>query len=54
MWNLTSFSLEIVSVSVQVRCMVCKNVPSAQKSFWTQSMLLLGDEALVKAQSVWR
>ena len=50
MWNLTSFYLEIVLVSVQERCTVCTKVPSAQKSFWSHPMVLLGDEAQVKAR----
>ena len=45
MWNLTSFWLEIVLVSVQDS----PNVPSAQKSFWMHRMVLLGDEAQVGA-----
>ena len=43
-WNLTSFSLEIVLVSV-IGARFAPNVPSAQKSFWTHPMVLLGDEA---------
>ena len=46
MWNLTSFWLEIVLVSVQDS----PNVPSAQKSFWMHSMVPLGDEAQVEAR----
>jgi hypothetical protein len=34
-------------VSVQDRCMVCAKVPYAQKSFWMQPMVHLGDEAQV-------
>ena len=48
MWNLLFVHLEIVLVSVQDRCMVCAKLPSAQKSFWTHSMVLLGDEAQVE------
>ena len=47
MWNLTSFTLEIVLGSEQDRC--TPNVPSAQKSFWTHPLGLLGDEAQVEA-----
>jgi hypothetical protein len=39
--------------AVQDRCMVSPTVPSAQKSFWTHPMILLGHEAQVKALSVW-
>ena len=49
MWNLTSFSLEIVLVSGKMGALFTPNVPSAQKSFWTHPMVLLGDEAQVKA-----
>ena len=49
MWNLTSFRLEIVLVSVQDRCMVCTRRTIPQKSFWTHSMVPLGDEAQVEA-----
>ena len=47
-WNLTSFSLEIVVVSV-IGARFAPNVPSAQKSFWTHPLVLLGDEAQVEA-----
>ena len=40
--------LEIVLVSVQDKCMVCATCTIAQKSFWTHSMVLLGDEAQVE------
>ena len=50
MWNLASFCLEIVLVSVQDGCMVCARIPLAQKSFWTHSMVPLGDEAQVEAR----
>jgi hypothetical protein len=32
-----------MSVSVQDRCTVCAELPYAWKSFWTQTMELLGD-----------
>jgi hypothetical protein len=48
MLNLVSVCLETVLVSVQDRFTVCAKVPSAQKSFWTHPMVLLGDEAKVK------
>ena len=41
MWNLVSFCLETVLVSVQDRCIVCAR--QAEKSFWTHPMELLGD-----------
>ena len=47
MWNLASFSFETVLVSVQDRCMVCAR---RTKSFWTHSMVPLGDEAQVEAR----
>jgi hypothetical protein len=34
---------------MQDRCMVCSNVPWGQKLFWMHPMVLLGDEAQVKA-----
>ena len=34
MWNLTSFRLETVLLSVQDRCMVCAKHTIAQKPFW--------------------
>ena len=51
MWNLTSFQLETVLVSVQDRCMVCaRRTIGSDKSFWTHLMLTLGDEAQVEAR----
>ena len=50
MWNLTSFHLEIVLVSVQDRCMVCaRRTIGSDKLFWTHLMVPLGDEAQVEA-----
>jgi hypothetical protein len=50
MWNLISVRLEIVLVSVQYRCSVCKNgaqfvlnVPPDRKSSWTHPVELLGE-----------
>ena len=37
-------------MSVHDRCTFCAHVPSAQKSLWTHPMVLLGDEAQVKAR----
>jgi hypothetical protein len=47
MWNHASFSLEIALLSMQDRCMACRK--RTQKSFWTLSVVPLGDEAQVKA-----
>ena len=49
-WNITSFHLETVLVSVQDRCMVCARCTMAYKSFWTHPMVPLGDEAQVEAR----
>jgi hypothetical protein len=43
MWNLISVYLETELAFVQDRCMVCANVPQAQKSFWMHTKELLGD-----------
>ena len=50
MWNIASLRLQTVLVSVQDRCMVCARRTIAYKSFWTQSMVPLGDEAQVEAR----
>ena len=50
MWNLTSFCLETMLVSVQDRCMVCARRTIAQKSFWMHQMLTLDDKAQVEAR----
>ena len=47
--NLISIHLETVLVSVQDWCTVCCKHTVAQKSFWKLQMVLLGDEAQVKA-----
>ena len=51
-----SCGISLLSVWRQCKCR-CKigahfapNVPSAQKSFWTHPMVLLGDEAQVEAR----
>jgi hypothetical protein len=50
MWDLTSFSLETMLVLVLDRYMVCaKMYHRLRKSFWMQLIVLLGDEAQVKA-----
>jgi hypothetical protein len=49
--ELCLFCLETVLVSVQDRCTVCTECTTGiEKSFWTHSMGLLGDEAQVEAQ----
>jgi hypothetical protein len=47
MWNLASFCLEIVLVSVQDRCMCLHQMYHQLKPLWTESMVLLGDKAQV-------
>ena len=49
MWNLVLVRLKAVLVSVQDRCMVCANIPKAQKLFWTHPMVLLGDVGHVES-----
>ena len=49
MWNPVSVRLEAVLVSVQDRCTVCAKRTIGSKMFWTHPMVLLGDEAEVKA-----
>ena len=43
LWNLTSFHLDTVLVSVQDGAWFALDVPLAYKSFWTHPMELLGD-----------
>ena len=50
MWNLTSFRLEIVLVSVQDRCMVCAKHSIGLDIVFNAPMVLLGDEAQVEAR----
>ena len=45
--SLVSVRLEIVLVLVQDTCTVCA-ICRAQKSFWTQPIVVLGDEARVQ------
>jgi hypothetical protein len=52
MWNLTSFHLETMLVSVQHRFTVCAQCIITQKSFQTHPMVLLGDVAQVRAQKL--
>ena len=49
-WNLTSFLLETVFVSVQDRCMVCARHTISSKIILMQPMVPLGDEARVEAR----
>ena len=48
-WNLTSFSLEIVLVSVQDRCMVWAKRTIGSEIILDAPLVLLGDEAQVEA-----
>ena len=49
MWNLVSVRLETVLVSVQDRCMVCAKRTIGSETVLDAPMVLLGDEAQVKA-----
>ena len=50
MWNLTSFHLETVLVSVQERCMVCARRTIGSEIILEHLMVPLGDEAQVEAR----
>ena len=50
LWNLTSFLLETVLVSVQDRCMVCARHTIGSEIVLDHSMVPLGDEAQVEAR----
>ena len=50
MCNLTCLPLEIVLVSVQDRSTVCAKRTISIEIIWTHPMVLLGDEAQVKAR----
>ena len=50
MWNLTSFSLEIVLVSVQDRCTVCAKRTIGLDIVFNAPIALLGDEAQLEAR----
>ena len=52
MGNLVSICLETVLVSLQDRCKVCAKHNMAQKSFWTNQMVLLGARLKWKLVSV--
>ena len=49
LWNLVSDCLEIVLVSVQHRCTVCTKRTIGLDIVFNASMVILGDEAQVKA-----
>ena len=51
MSNLVLIRLETVLVSVQIGAQFAPNIPWLRKSFCTQPMVLLGDEAQVEAHS---
>ena len=50
MWDLTSFSLETVLVSVQDRSTVCAKRTIGSEIILAHLLLLLGDETQVKAR----
>ena len=50
MWNLTSFHLETVLVSVQDRCMVCARCTIGLQIVLDTPKVPLGDEAQVEAR----
>ena len=54
MWCLTSFYFETVLVSVQDWCMVCAGRTIGSEIILDAPDRTLGDEAQVKARSVWR
>ena len=54
MWNLASFRLETVLVSVQDWCVVCARRTIGLEIILDTPDRTLGDEAQVKAPSVWR
>ena len=49
LWNLVSDHLEIVLVSVEDRCTVCTKRTRGSDIVFNVPMVLLGDEAQVKA-----
>jgi hypothetical protein len=49
MWNLTCFSLETLLVSVQDWCTVCAKCTIDSEIVLMQPIVLLGDEAQLKA-----
>jgi hypothetical protein len=51
-WKLILVHLEILLILMQDRCIVYAECTKAWKTFWTHSMELLGDVALVESHSV--
>ena len=49
-WNLDSFRLEQCQCWCKVGACFAPNILEAQKSFWTHSMVPLGEEAQVEAR----
>ena len=50
LWELVSFRLEIVLVSIQDRCTVCSKRTIGLDIVFNAPMVLLGDEAQVEAR----
>ena len=50
MWNLASFSLEVMLVSVYDRCTVCAKRTIGSEIILDAPLVLLGHEAQVKAR----
>jgi hypothetical protein len=48
-WKLVLVCLEIVLILMQDRCMVCAELATDGKPFWTQPMELLGDMGHVES-----
>jgi hypothetical protein len=49
LWNLVLVCFEMVLVMMEDRCPFSLNVPLAQKLFWTNQIVLLGDDAQLGA-----
>ena len=50
LWNLVSVRLEVVSVLVPDRSMVCANRTIGSEIIWMHPMVHVGDEAQVEAR----
>jgi hypothetical protein len=48
-WNIVSVRLEIVYYRCNIGARFVANVPSAEESYWTHLMEILGDMAQVEA-----
>ena len=48
-WKLVLVRLEVVRILTQIGAWFALDVPQAQKSFWMNLMVPLGDEAQVEA-----